>query len=601
MSRIMLFDLETDGLDLQAISKIHVLAVYDYQTERFYRFDKEKVSEGVRFLEKADVIVGHNIINFDVPVIQKFFPSFEPKQVLDTLVWARLVYADIKDIDYGLYNKGRLPGKYIGSHSLEAYGFRLGVLKDDFHETADWSEWSQEMSDYCEQDVRVTKALYEKLKSKGVSEEALKLEHDVAHIIKRQVDRGFYFDVEKAEELYLHLLKRRQELEASLKSLFPPWYEPNGKPFVPKRDNKRYGYKAGCEVQKIKLVEFNPSSRQHIWKCLVKKYGWEPKEFTEGGEPKIDDEILSSLPYPEAQALSEYLMIQKRIGQLAEGDKAWLKLVRNNRIHGEVITNGAVTGRMTHNNPNLAQVPAVRVPYGKECRELFCASPGYVLVGCDAAALELRCLAHFMAPYDGGAYVKTVLEGQKEQGTDIHTINMKAAGLTSRDTAKTFFYGWLYGAGDEKIGKIVGGTAKDGKRLREKFLRSIPALKKLKEAVDRAIKTRGYLIGLDGRHLKVRSSHSALNTLLQSAGALVMKKALVLLDKRLQSEGLVPGKDYEFVLNCHDEFQVETLPHLAERIGKAAVESIRQAGEHFRFRCPLDGEYRVGKNWAETH
>lgn len=432
MSRIMLFDLETDGLDLQAISKIHVLAVYDYQTERFYRFDKEKVSEGVRFLEKADVIVGHNIINFDVPVIQKFFPSFEPKQVLDTLVWARLVYADIKDIDYRLYNKGRLPGKYIGSHSLEAYGFRLGVLKDDFHETADWSEWSQEMSDYCEQDVRVTKALYEKLKSKGVSEEALKLEHDVAHIIKRQVDRGFYFDVEKAEELYLHLLKRRQELEASLKSLFPPWYEPNGKPFVPKRDNKRYGYKAGCEVQKIKLVEFNPSSRQHIWKCLVKKYGWKPKEFTEGGEPKVDDEILSSLPYPEAQALSEYLMIQKRIGQLAEGDKAWLKLVRNNRIHGEVITNGAVTGRMTHNNPNLAQVPAVRVPYGKECRELFGPTPGMVQVGADASGLELRCLAHFMAPYDGGAYAKIILEG------DIHTENQKAAGLPTRDNAKTF-------------------------------------------------------------------------------------------------------------------------------------------------------------------
>lgn len=595
MSRIMLFDLETDGLDLQAISKIHVLAVYDYQTERFYRFDKEKVSEGVRFLEKADVIVGHNIINFDVPVIQKFFPSFEPKQVLDTLVWARLVYADIKDIDYRLYNKGRLPGKYIGSHSLEAYGFRLGVLKDDFHETADWSEWSQEMSDYCEQDVRVTKALYEKLKSKGVSEEALKLEHDVAHIIKRQVDRGFYFDVKKAEELYLHLLKRRQELEVSLKSLFPPWYEPNGKPFTPKRDNKRYGYKAGCEVQKIKLVEFNPSSRQHIWKCLIKKYDWKPKEFTEGGEPKIDDEILSSLPYPEAQALSEYLMIQKRIGQLAEGDKAWLKLVRNNRIHGEVITNGAVTGRMTHNNPNLAQVPAVRVPYGKECRELFGPTPGMVQVGADASGLELRCLAHFMAPYDGGAYAKIILEG------DIHTENQKAAGLPTRDNAKTFIYAFLYGAGDEKIGQIIGKGAKEGKKLKQQFLRKTPALAKLKKAVEKAVKERGYLRGLDSRHLKIRSVHSALNTLLQSAGALVMKKALVILDNELQSRGYVPGKDYEFLANIHDEWQMEARPEIAEEVGKVAVESIRKAGKYFKFRCPLDGEYRVGKNWAETH
>lgn len=595
MSKVLIFDLESDGF-LDELTKIHVLSIYDCSTKKFLRFDQEKVPEGVKLLSQADEIIGHNIINFDIPALQKVYPDFQPAgKVTDTLVWARLVFSDIKDIDFKLFNKNRLPGKYIGKHSLEAYGWRLGILKDDFHETTDWQEWSQEMSDYCEQDVAVTLALYEKLKSKGVSEEALELEHQVAHIIKRQVERGFYFDEDKAESLYVTLLKRKNELEESLKSLFPSWYEPNGKVFTPKRDNSRYGYKEGCPLTKIKLVEFNPSSRQHIYKCLIRKYGWKPQEFTNGGEPKVDDDILGSLPYPEAASLAEYLMIQKRLGQLAEGEKAWLKLVKDHRIHGEVITNGAVTGRMTHMNPNVAQVPAVRAPYGKDCRELFRASPDYTLVGCDASGLELRCLAHFMAPYDGGEYAKVILEG------DIHTVNQEAAGLPTRDNAKTFIYAFLYGAGDEKIGQIVGGGKKEGKRLKSEFLKKTPALKNLKDAIEKAIKDRGYLKGLDGRHLHIRSAHSALNTLLQSAGALVMKKALVILDETLQAEGLTPGEDYEFVLNCHDEFGIESLPKYAEMIGENAAESIREAGSYFKFRCPLDGEYKIGKNWAETH
>ena len=594
--RVMIFDIETDGL-LDKLTKIHTMAVYDYETESYRRFDKEKVRDGVRLLEKADVIVGHNIINFDVPAIKKVFPDFKPPKVLDTLVWARLVYADIEDIDYKLSHKGKLPKKLIGSHSLEAYGYRLGVYKDEFGKTTDWKEWSPEMSAYCEQDVRVTKALYEKLLSKNVSEEALELEHEVAHIIKRQVDRGFWFDTEAAERLYADLIRKRDEMAKELTSLFPPWYEPRDKePFVPKKDNSKKGYKAGCPFTRIKLVTFNPNSRQHIYKCLMKKYNWKPTEFTENGQPKVSEEILNALPYPEAKKLAEYLMIQKRIGQLAEGDKAWLKLVcPDHKIHGEVITNGAVTGRMTHNNPNVAQVPAVRAPYGHECRSLFRPSPGYVLVGADASGLELRCLAHYMAKWDGGEYAKVILEG------DIHTVNQQAAGLPTRNHAKTFIYAFLYGAGDEKIGEIIGKGKAAGRKLRMQFLQKIPALANLQAAVEKAVKKRGYLIGLDGRHLKIRSSHAALNTLLQSAGALVMKKALVILDKSLQAKGYVPGRDYEFVANIHDEWQIEAKPEIAEDVGRTAVESIRKAGEHFGFRCPLDGEYKIGNSWAETH
>lgn len=591
----MLFDIETNALELEEITKLHTMTVYDYETDTFTRFDKEEVTEGVELLAQADVVVGHNIINFDIPVIQKFFPWFQPAKIVDTLVWTRLVYPDIKDIDIGLFKKGRIPGELIGRHSLEAWGHRLGEYKDDFGKTTDWQEWSQEMSDYCEQDVRVTKKLFEKLRQKGVSEEALKLEHDVAHIIKRQVDNGFPFDVEKAEALYVKLLSRREELEKKLVDTFGSWYEPDGEPRVPKVSNRKLGIVKGAAYTKIKLVTFNPASRVHIAKRLQYLYGWEPKEFTPSGQPKVDESVLSELDYPEAKLLAEYMMIQKRIGQLAEGDKAWLKLVKNGRIHGEVITNGAVTGRMTHNNPNVAQVPAVSVPYGRECRELFKPRDGWVQVGCDASGLELRCLAHYMARYDDGAYAKVLLEG------DIHTENQKAAGLPTRDNAKTFIYAFLYGAGNEKLGSIVGGGKNAGARLRRRFLNRLPALKKLTDQVKETAKRRGYLIGLDKRHLKVRSLHSALNTLLQSAGAIIMKKALVILDEDLQAKGFVPGEDYEFLANIHDEWQMECRPEIAEEVGKTAAEAIRKAGEYFKFRCPLDGEYKIGKNWAETH
>lgn len=593
----MVFDIETNGLALEDINTIHTMTIYDYSTGAFTRYDKEDVRLGVEHLQRADRIVGHNIINYDIPVIQKFFPWFTPKEVIDTIVWARLVFPDMVDTDMQLVHRGILPRSLVSSHSLKAYGYRLGELKGDFHETTDWQEWTPEMSEYCEQDVRVTKLLYEKLISIGVSEESLDLEHKVAKIIKRQMDYGFLFNVKEGESLYLQLLEQREELHKQLLEVFGWWYEPNGKPRVSKVNNKTRGISEGAYYQNLKIVEFNPNSRQHIAKRLIKKYNWKPKEFTAGGQPKVDESVLESLQYPEAKLMSEYLLVQKRISQLAEGESAWLKLVKpDGRIYGSVITNGAVTGRMTHNSPNIAQVPKVGVPYGENCRGLFIVPSGKVLVGADASGLELRCLAHYMARYDGGAYGKEILEG------DIHTANQRSAGLPTRDNAKTFIYAFLYGAGDEKIGSIVGAGRREGRKLRNKFLKQTPALAQLKRQVEYTAKTRGYLIGLDGRPLKVRSLHSALNTLLQSAGAIIMKKALVILDETLQGDlEFVPGVDYEFVANIHDEFQVETKIEYGDLVGQKAVESIRLAGESFGFRCALDGEYKIGKTWAETH
>lgn len=614
MTHAVLFDIETNALDINDITTIHTIVIYDFTDGEYHHYPLDKVPKGVEHLKRADLVIGHNIIDYDIPAVQKFYPEFKPKMVRDTLVWARLVYPEIWEIDEKLVRQGRLDKSLKGRHSLEAYGQRLGEHKDDFGKTTDWQQWSPEMEEYCEQDVRTNLALYKKLKSKDIAKEALDLEQDVQRIISRQIKNGFWFDVDGAEKLYAQLLKRQRELEEELIEAFGTWIEPDGTEKTSKVNNSRYGLTKGCRYQKIKYIEFNPKSRVHIYKRLIDKYGWEPKEFTDSGQPKVSETILGKLPYPEAEKISEYLIVSKLVGYVAEGQSAWLKLVEDDhRIHGYVNPIGTVTGRMTHSNPNVAQVPAAGKPYGEECRELFKPRPGWKLVGCDASGLELRCLAHYMAKYDNGKYAKVLLEG------DIHTENQKAAGLPKRKQAKRFIYAFLYGAGDELLGEITvtdeelkeakakGGAEavkrlkqKHGKRLRSKFLKKTPALKELKNKVELVAKHRGTLKGLDGRHLQVRAIYSSLNTLLQSAGALVMKKALVIMDNDMQ-EKYTPGIDYEFVGNIHDEVQIECRPEIAEDIGGMARMGIVKAGEEFGFRCPLDGEYDIGDSWKETH
>ena len=345
---------------------------------------------------------------------------------------------------------------------------------------------------------------------------------------------------------------------------------------------------------KTKTILFNPGSRKQIAERLL-DLGYELPVESDATTPKVDEAVLRSIDHPFAEVLCDYLLVTKRLGQLAEGNQAWLKLEKNGRIHGRVNTNGAVTGRCTHQNPNVAQVPACRAEYGEECRELFRAGDGYRLVGCDAAGLELRMLAHYLAFYDGGAYAKTVIEG------DIHTLNQEAAGLETRDQAKTFIYAFLYGAGDAKIGEIVGGSAREGQMLKRKFLSNLPALRKLQDAVQRKVTNGGKLIGLDGRILPVRSSHAALNMLLQSAGAVTMKVALVQLFHRLNAMKWQHGREYSFVANVHDEFQAEVLPDKANVFGELAVNAIRQAGKELKLNVLLDGEAKVGMSWKETH
>jgi DNA polymerase I-like protein with 3'-5' exonuclease and polymerase domains len=360
------------------------------------------------------------------------------------------------------------------------------------------------------------------------------------------------------------------EIRTHMQELFPPIV------------TERYSEKTGKRL-KDHVEEFNVGSRKQIAKRL-ETLGAKFTKVTEKGNPIVDESTLSEIDLPEAKLIAEYLMLQKRVAQV----DSWINAVKDDgRVHGRVITNGAVTGRMTHLSPNMAQIPAKGKPFGEECRQCWTVDPGYKLVGADASGLELRMLAHYMG--DPG-YTKEVLEG------DIHTANQKAAGLPTRNNAKTFIYAFLYGAGPAKIGSIVGGSAKEGQSLIASFLRNTPALSKLREKVDQSI-DKGWLRGLDGRRIFIRSGHAALNSLLQGAGSIVMKQAQVNLAKSLREEKL----DAKFCATVHDEWQIEVKEDQAERAGQLAVQAIVKAGEDLNLKCPLDGEYNVGNNWADTH
>jgi DNA polymerase I len=625
---MLIFDIETNGF-LREATKIHCLVIYDTDTGATSRFsDSHKVGnieDGLRFLMRAPVIGGHNVLKFDLPVIQKLYPWWSyTGEVRDSLILARLAYPELGAIDDGLIKLCKLPGKYRQAHSLEAWGYRLGVLKSEYDgdpSIADpaeryekrWATWNQTMEDYCVQDVVANTALFKKLATVAVSEEAVALEQETARIIQRQEAYGFAFDLEGAYTLYAELAKQRLALVEDLKARFGWWLARDGKDLTPKREDKKRGYATGAPLTKLKKIHFNPSSRQHIAKVLRERFGWVPDSYTPTGQPEISEESLKTIKHPEAASLLRFLTIEKRIGQLAEGDHAWIKYSTDGIIHGSVNTLGTVTGRMSHAHPNIAQVPAVRSDFGPECRRLFRARSGRVLVGCDAAALELCVLAHYLARFDGGTYAKAATEGDKSAGTDVHTLNMKALGLTSRDTAKTWFYAFIYGAGDEKLGRIVTGTRTEaknrrtGKNLRRNFMVNLPAMGKLIDAIKAAATQRKHLVGIDGRKLHVRSAHSAPNTLFQSTGALLMKRAMLILDKELQDAGLrhsgFGGEqfDYEFVANIHDEWQIECRPDVAEQVGRMAARAITQAGVFWKLRCPLSGEFSVGQTWADTH
>lgn len=584
------FDIEANGL-LDTVSKVHCLCAVDLDSDQTWQFGPSQIEEGLELLKTADLLVAHNALGYDMPVLKKLF-GFEHHTVRDTLIIARLIHSNLKDTDANRMAQGLIPRDCYGSDSLKAWGYRLGEHKGEYD--GGWDEWSQVMQDYCAQDVQVLKRLWHFLQPETYSPEAIELEHDIARVCLSMTHFGWTFDKDKAADLYGKLAARREELSKALIAKFGSWEEVD-KVLIPKRDNKARGYKAGVPVTKMKTVEFNPNSRQHIEKKL-REMGWKPEVFTESGQAKLDESTLSKVDIPEAKLLVEHFLIEKRLGQLADGDAGWLKLVQpDGRIHGRYNTMGTVTGRSAHFGPNIAQVPAGKSPYGKECRELFTVPKGWSMVGADMAGLELRCLAHYLHAYDGGTYGDLVLNG------DVHSENQKAAGLPTRDNAKTFIYAFLYGAGPSKIGKIVNGSAKHGQELIDRFMRGLPAFGKLRQAVSTAAQ-KGWLKGLDGRRIPVRSEHAALNSLLQGCGAILCKRWVVDAHKSLKAQ-YKEGYDGDFVF-CgwiHDELQVACREEIAEQVGDIIANCARKAGDPYGFKIRLDSEYIIGRSWADTH
>ena len=596
----LVFDCETDGLYDKA-TKLHCLVIYDINKQQTFAYGPDRTADALAHLATADVLIGHNIIFYDIPVLQKLHSFVSKARIIDTLICTRLIWPKERLYDLDCEQYPQVPKDLRGSASLKAWGWRLADHKINFK---DFSEYSQEMLDYCVQDVVVTTKLWKQIADQNYQESAVKLEHDFALAINRQVRAGFPFDVDACLDLVDVLRTKQEELEVHLKEIFPPIRHESI--FIPKVNNKARGYVKGEPFTKVRFEEFNPGSRDQIASRLRQKYGWQPEKTTEKGNPVLNDEVLEKLPYPEAAPLAEYMLVKKRLGQIKDGSNSWLKLVNNDDqcIHGELVTNGCITGRCAHRNPNMGQVPASYSPYGKECRSLFHAPDGWDLIGVDAKALELRCLAGYLAIWDQGEYAHLVTD----DSIDIHTYNQQQFGVESRDISKRLLYGMLYGCGAAKAGTIIDPNEKDPEVLRKlgrtainSFMDGVPALKKLKQNIELALFDRGYLRGLDGRALWCRSEFKALNVMLQAAGAVLMKQVVINLHDLLEASGLVHGKDWVQHAMIHDEVQLSCPENTVATIQEHALAAFPKAQDFFGFRCKIEGDSRVGHTWAETH
>lgn len=615
MSRI-LFDIETDNY-LEFCTVVHCIVTKDVDTNEVRKFRPKEIKKGLKFLQDAKVLIGHNIIDFDIRAIKKLYPKWgHSAEVYDTLLTAKLAFPDIKNRDFkrlrSVMNKPVtqrtqveiMRMRNIGKHSLEAYGLRMGNHKGSFGKEVGFDTFSEDMLDYCVQDVEVNAQLFHRLEKEDVSQSAFDTEHESQRICLDQTAKGFNFNIDKAHKLEKQLLERKDELtELIVKDLGGNFLVNMGVK-VPKRsinykDVTKASRHQGAAYTALKIKEFNPNSRYDLGQRLISRCNWKPKEFGTDGKPTLSEEVLDKMTFPVAKNISEYLMIDKRLGMLSNGNAAWIKLYNEDTksIHGRVNTLGAGTSRCTHSRPNLAQIPSVRSPWGKDCRGLFEAPKGMRLFGTDASGLELRMLAHYMFPFDNGEYADVVLNG------DIHTVNQTAAGLDSRDTAKTFIYAKIYGSGIKGLAETCGMSLKEMKKVVDSFDKNLPALVKLTEAVKYTIRTRGYVKALDGRKIYCSSEHAALNYLLQSAGAIVCKNWMNEVHRLLKVRDVNYGVHVKQLVFCHDELQIGYNPEYIthEELNLISKEAMTNTQVKLGVKIKLDSDSKSGDNWTDTH
>lgn len=625
MGETLVVDIEADGL-LPEATTLWQISVIDANTEELTSYNDHdgalhgrSLSDGLRRVCSADTLIMHHGLGYDLPALKKLRGLDIPwKRVVDTLVLSKLG------------NPTR-----EGGHSLEAWAPRLGYdIEKVQHE--DWSRWSFKMEHRCNIDCEITLGVYKRLVGMyDVMPDAVATEHAVANAVHHVMQRGFKLDKEHAIKLLNELQTEVEEIAEDIRQSFPPVLVPKSKS-APEKTlkvvNKNHPLKGllepGVPFCPVEVQEFNPGSRQQIADRLIWRYKWKPTKFTPGGSPEVSEDILKELPYDEAQKCAEYLKVDKMIGQINSAPNAngygggWLHHVQDDgRVHASLDYNRANTHRLSCSAPNLQQVSR-----DKRMRAAWVPEEGWKLLGVDAEGLELRCLAHYLFPADGGEYAKILVEGEKDKGTDVHSVAMRLICFNDRDQTKRAEYGWLYGAGDAKLGLIawqdaykagveinyaglgleVRGKKKPsmtvvGKAVRDRLENGFTGLAELVNGIKRKAHQTGKLKGLDGRPLWVRSPHSALNLLLQSAGIIVIKKAWSMLDDDLAKVGFEYGKDYAMVLQVHDEFQFEVRPEIAEEVGEVISNTIVAAGTALGFRCPLAADYKIGAAWSETH
>lgn len=681
MDREILWDLESDGL-LPTLTRIHCMVLRDYQTKETFRFrrnhEMDNIRDGIELLRSSRLTIGHNIIGFDIKALKKVYADFslEPDQVCDTLVLVRQIPADFSRLDARLVKAGRLPAVLQGKHSLDSWGYRLGKHKGDYAKKMlaqgldPWKAWNQEMEDYCENDVDVTEALWDYVGGQELSPDAVDMEHALQEIVSDMEQEGFPFNKAEAEKLAETLQQDCDQLIASVSEnvcgryvpekkyvVKPIWDDPDGinkkKPYksprteygedtsravwadisIPKRTSrtsdptKRGSKTEGAPYCRIKWQEFSPTSRPQLRDHLVEVYNWNPVDWTDKGNPALDDSVLRGLAdvVPYAESLADIFFLQKLLGYLSSGPGSWIKNCSDDgKVHPYTNTGGCVTGRCSHAGPNIAQVPGVKIfedkavgtkevllgragNYGHECRSLFYVpkivnGEKWKQVGVDLSGIEFRCLAELVAEFDGGELIDVVLNG------DIHAYNMEKTGIPKRDVVKRVLYGLLYGAGDAKLGAIVDPLAslseqmRLGAAIRAQLMAGLPALdaaiKKIKKQANK-----GYIYGLDGRKILVRSDHSALNTKLQSDAALIAKRWVVFTYDSCVERGMKFGWDGDFSLLAfvHDELQAGTREDFAQDYADICVQAAADAGLSFNFKCPVEAKPQFGHNWADCH
>lgn len=635
----LICDIETDGL-LEEMTKIHSICAKDVDTGEMYSYRPWEIDEGVELLQQADTVVFHNGVSFDVPAIQKLYPGFEPKNVEDTLVLSRLAFGvgndtKLKQIDYGLVARGKLPGALIGSHALEAHGHRLGILKGTYGKQENaWDVWTEEMQEYCKQDVEVTEALYFKLMDKYLKlkegSTAFELEHTSSKLLDvLQVSQGFHFDQQKARELAVFCEESIENLINKFSKIMPPSYSPlikKGEVVVnkPKRRSSlqgangiKFDTEKDAPYTVVKVDEFTGTDADII-RLLKTKYSWVPEILTDKGNPKVGAEVLETLNYDCIPDLLDLKTLKKMQGYVSTGKNAWLKLVRED---GTILHRcqhiGAVTHRVAHSSPNLGQIPASRGSdlkkrLGGLARSMFGPPKGFHQVGCDLSGIEVRMLAHYLCRYDGGRYAKIVLDG------DVHWETVLSLGIypkgTKRDKsnpdhtqarddiAKTFLYAWMYGAGAGKLMSILGvDSPKKAMAMSKKFARAL-GIDGLKDAIQSKIEEQGYFYGLDGRIIYCDSLHKALNYLLQSAGAIIAKRWMVMCIENLRQAGFTYGVDYYQLAFVHDEVQYAVRDGVDDAVfSKVLTDTSLEAGEFYKLNIRIDAEAAVGSNWNDCH